>query len=309
MQQIPRMLVPLLLTLLCITTSLFSATLSVGPAPSPFRTIQEAVRAAQSGDTIEIAPGTYVENIRFQKALHLKGLDRKKTLIRPANPGIPTIWIENSTKAIVESLSIEGGTIAISLAMSNADILSNTIQSQGDGIRAGSFDHVLLISNNVISGSLTRAEMDTVQSNGLFLVGRGKAQIQFNEIRNFGCGLFSSGKKPCSVERNVFVANSRGIYSVGLTEATITYNSFRQNYKDALLLASKSILTITHNSFEQNDGYDIRAAVGSCNAGTGQLFSGKVFGEGNQVESLRKVCPSDTLWPEGFFVLPGTKLP
>ena len=67
----------LLLTLSIFSfTVSFSAILTVGGGASDYRTIKQAVFAASSGDTILIRAGTYVENIRFQKALNLKGEGR-----------------------------------------------------------------------------------------------------------------------------------------------------------------------------------------------------------------------------------------
>src|SRR6516162_7574446 len=50
------------------------STLFVNPAvPQDFHTIQAAVNAANPGDTIKVAPGTYHETVLIQKTLNLLG--------------------------------------------------------------------------------------------------------------------------------------------------------------------------------------------------------------------------------------------
>ncbi|HPY47809.1 MAG TPA: hypothetical protein PLR19_08145, partial [Thermotogota bacterium] len=100
----------LLLTLSIFSfTVSFSAILTVGGGASDYRTIKQAVFAASSGDTILIRAGTYVENIRFQKALNLKGEGRGRVVLRPADTLIPTIWVENCPALTIEGMTIHGG--------------------------------------------------------------------------------------------------------------------------------------------------------------------------------------------------------
>lgn len=57
-------------------------TLVVGKKMSPYTKIQDAVDAAQSGDTVLILPGTYEEDISaWGKEIHLVGIDRDSTII------------------------------------------------------------------------------------------------------------------------------------------------------------------------------------------------------------------------------------
>ena len=110
---------------------LFSHTLQVGPTAS-FHTIQSAVNAASPGDTIVVAPGTYVEQVT------IPGIDNGLT-IQAKNPSKPTI---------IQAPSVMSGDKAI-VNDAQADyvhITGFTIQGPGGGPN-GSIKYGVLFDN------------------------------------------------------------------------------------------------------------------------------------------------------------------
>src|SRR6185436_17310057 len=89
-------------------------TLCVNPAGSGgcFTTIQAAINAAGTGDTINVAPGTYTENIFLNKKVTLNGAqagmdgcDRSgsESIIVPLNPAVRTLELQTgSAGAIID---------------------------------------------------------------------------------------------------------------------------------------------------------------------------------------------------------------
>ena len=67
------------LSILFLFTFLWSSTINV---PGDYSTIQEAINAADDGDSISVAPGTYYEKINFYgKDIKVVGQDRLTTVL------------------------------------------------------------------------------------------------------------------------------------------------------------------------------------------------------------------------------------
>ena len=70
---------------ICVVIALLSLSAVVQAnilyVPGQFPTIQAAVNAAQSGDTIKVSPGVYNENVLISQSLYLSGADMFSTII------------------------------------------------------------------------------------------------------------------------------------------------------------------------------------------------------------------------------------
>ena len=81
------------------TVTAYGATLEVGPSGYPYTSIQTAITAATSGDTVLVHDGTYVENINFSG---------KAITVRSANGAAGTIIDGNASGSVVTFNSGEG---------------------------------------------------------------------------------------------------------------------------------------------------------------------------------------------------------
>jgi hypothetical protein len=134
-------------------------TLDVCPSGCPYAHIQDAINAAASGDTINIAAGTYAEHLDIEKSLTLLGAGASTTAIDGSNSGT-TIGISNTAALVTLSgVTIQhgnaagnGGGIANSgtLTLTNSTIVSNTAANSGGGVfNIGT----LALTNNTLSGN------------------------------------------------------------------------------------------------------------------------------------------------------------
>ena len=130
------------LATLCLTVYLpvkaESKTITV---PDDFPTIQEAINAANAGDTIFVKRGTYVENPVVNKSISLVGEDRDATVI-DVTAGLK-VQRDNVT---VTGLTIFDGYNGISLDANYCNISGNKIKQATHGI-------IVLGNNNHITGN------------------------------------------------------------------------------------------------------------------------------------------------------------
>ena len=87
-----------LLILILLVTSADAATWTVAPSSGPgidYTRIQDAINAANTGDTIRVNSGTYYENVDAKKRLTLQGKD--------TGSGLPVVNAGGSDSAITLS--------------------------------------------------------------------------------------------------------------------------------------------------------------------------------------------------------------
>ncbi|CUI18040.1 Conserved hypothetical membrane protein [Candidatus Protochlamydia naegleriophila] len=78
----------------CFLGKLIAATIFVGPPPA---SIQAAINSANSGDTIQLSTGTYIEQVQvISKSLNIAGTGRNSTIIQSPGPATPLTQFFNS---------------------------------------------------------------------------------------------------------------------------------------------------------------------------------------------------------------------
>jgi len=124
--------------------------------PTDYPTIQQAINAASSGDTISVAPGTYYENLQIGKTIFLQGSDKETTIINGGGSG-DVIFLSASYVSIMD-LTVTNGYNGIQL-IADYNINHVTIKDvkitsiSGQGIRAGHSGDYHLIENCVFQNN------------------------------------------------------------------------------------------------------------------------------------------------------------
>lgn len=80
-----------------------------GPKPGCFATLQAAIGAAQDGDTIKLAPGTYAGGITIGKSVELIGTSAASTVIRGGGPVVTVGDGVSKPTVSISRLTITGG--------------------------------------------------------------------------------------------------------------------------------------------------------------------------------------------------------
>jgi hypothetical protein len=236
--------------LLCGLDLADAATLKV---PANFPTIQAAINAASSGDTIVVSPGTYAENINFQgKAITVTSKKGpKKTIIDGgAHDSVVTFDRAEGLGSVLKGFTVrngrsgfdtpgfgEGGGIRISSA--SPTISGNRIvDNQGcDGLGISISFGSPLIQGNTISRNQGRTCSGGIGGGGIEIGGSAAARILDNVISNNiatsaaigggGIALFAAGTP--TIQGNIITGNSTsgcggGISMVNFSDALIAGN-------------------------------------------------------------------------------------
>jgi parallel beta-helix repeat protein len=165
--------------------------------PADYPTIQAAIDAAVDGDTVLVAPGTYVERINFKgKAILVtnSGGASVTTIDGDQKGTVVTFWTSETSASMLSGFTITRGGVnseagGISCHESQPTIRDCTISGNsstrsGGGIKAD-FGSAPTIENNVITGNSAQ------QSGGVCLVESPGALIRGNTIT--GNSAFDNG--------------------------------------------------------------------------------------------------------------------
>lgn len=242
--------------------------------PDMVSTIQDAINLAQDDWTIEVAPGTYTENIIFRgKAINLVSTDgRSETFIEPANTNLPIVIFDDGedNNSVIDGFTIQYTTNGSGIHCDNS---SPTIQnceirfcisnSDGGGIWLGN-THAI-VRNNLIHDNTAGA---TASGGGIGGLGTYAVEISYNEIYNnqagHGSGIgFVEPTSGAIFHHNLIRGNTGGgAYAAGIyvngNSCHIYNNTVLENTRGIKLPVSLGH-TITNNIVVLNAGAGIDA--------------------------------------------------
>jgi parallel beta-helix repeat protein len=215
--------------------------------PTDFPTIQEAVDAANDGDTVYVYSGTYNENIWIDTSITLIGQNKDTTIIEGVDP---------TNSAVVE------------IHADWVNVIGFTVSNSAEPYRnrAGIYLHYTgsdnaTISNNIIKyiswgieilNSNSKVENNTIYSNsiGIFLLGVNNIILN-NNLFNNNDGIYVEGRNHI-IEGNMISSHN---YS-GITLDHSLYNEVYNNNisnSDAIYIGYSDHNNINNNIISNND--------------------------------------------------------
>ncbi|MCK4457303.1 MAG: right-handed parallel beta-helix repeat-containing protein, partial [Thermoplasmata archaeon] len=233
-----------------------------------YTTIQEAIDAANPGDTIYIHNGTYYEHVAVSKPLSLIGEDRDNTVIDAGGTGdvvsVTANHVNITSLTIVLGYGLDDAGILLSyvencsitntnlsdnwngvlLVGSNGNVIANNIAgANGRGV------HLIDSSDNVIVGNTASDNWDY----GIFLVSSSNNTIAGNNISLGDRGIYlivdSDGNE---IRNNTVSSSGYGIHLRNSNGVAIANNNISDGWADGVCVESSSNVTVMRNNLTSN---------------------------------------------------------
>ncbi|MGC9308264.1 MAG: NosD domain-containing protein [Thermoplasmatota archaeon] len=269
-----------------------------GSGPGNYSSIQAAVDAASSGNTIFVHSGIYYENVVIGKTLNLVGEDRDTTIIDGGGSG-------DVVNVTADGVTITGFTVQnsgpgwpyagiILAGVQHCRIENNTASSNYAGIHLNVSRNCTIIGNTANNNSwdgirLTYSQSNTVTNNtvtnntwyGIYLLSSSGNTISGTSAsnNNFGILLFLSNN--CTVTGTTAYNNNRGIYLFitggnTIADTTVINNDYGIYIYSTRSWHQSSGNTVTGTSASNND-YGILLNNTNNNAITDNTIHNNVY--------------------------------
>ncbi|MBT0160859.1 hypothetical protein G4O51_12840 [Candidatus Bathyarchaeota archaeon A05DMB-2] len=259
--------------------------------PADFHTIQEAINAANPGDTIYVKAGTYYENVLVNKTVLLIGENRENTFIDGG--GNDTVLKVTVNDVTISNFTIQhsGGEWAdsgIDLSYSaNSHIVDNNILNNYFGIGLG-YNNTLT-QNNVFNNQWGIREYgggnhvligNNVYSNheGIYLYESGNTILIRNNVFGNDFGITLEYSEGSNITSNNLHSNGGGIY-IGWSSNSYLLNNTISNNAGGITIFDSFRCTLMNNTLSNNqEGIRLSFCHGSKLKGNKMTSNGYNFG-------------------------------
>ena len=240
---------------------------------TPIKTITYALKEAQAGTVIQLAPGTYSEQIGevfplvLKPGIILRGEPSTKgqnTVISGGGKYLsPTFARQNITLRALEDSTITGITITNPNTRGTALWIESTNPT---------------VTNNTFTGS---------NREGIFVTGKATPQIEANIFtKNGGNGISMASSAQGEIRNNLFQDTGFGIAIGGNASPIVSGNQFLHN-QDGMLISDDAHPILRSNTIKSNqqDGLVIAAcSQAQPDLGTNSTAGGNIFGDNGQYD-------------------------
>jgi nitrous oxidase accessory protein len=202
--------------------------------PADFQRIQEALDAANAGDTVFVHNGTYYEHLTIGKSLTLVGEHRQAAVIDGSLSGNVIRITASSVR--ISGFTIRNGDEGVSIQLSNGHTISQ---------------------NNIISNLLDGLAIE--DSQGDFIVGN---MVSSNDWH----GVYMSNASDTVLQNNTIASNK--IHGVSIENShndTVSGNTLNNNTYTGIMLAECNNISVVGNTISENKyaGVDVFDAANS----------------------------------------------
>lgn len=284
-----------------------AGTLTVCPSGCQFSKIQDALNAAQPGDTIEIKAGTYEENLTVNKSVKLIGEDRDTVTIKGAQAGRPGIAISGDIEVTLEGLTVA------------ETILASPKNFQEDGVRVTRSVKLTVTKARLLKNgdsglelrdrsqaTVTDSEFIGNGNNGIGLFDAAQITVTKSKISengsgladNFNNGLSAFGRNKVTLQESVVSGNTNeGVFLGDETEATLINTQIVENKMNGVVLLDVVTVQLQGNQIQRNNLWGVTEVLVDCGFSEDR-FDGTVTGGENEIAQNGQGLP-DALKQQG----------
>lgn len=255
-----------------------------------FNKTQDAIDIANSGDTIFVYNGTYIENLNIFKNLTLIGENKEKTIIISSdkedftidighlvhtvivnisgftlknNGNLPALFIHHSDNNNISNNNIEINTSAgLYVLSSENNVIKDNVFLNGGAYFEFSKDNIVE-NNNVNDKPLVYLEDVSSQAitdaGQVVLINCSEIVVKDQEFTNLYVGIELQKTDNCLIIDNTFSNNNLGLDVYKSNNNTLFNNTIVDNIKKGINLLCSTNNTIFHNNFINNNvhAYDL----------------------------------------------------
>ncbi len=216
-----------------------------------YETIEQAIEAAQNGDSIFVRSGLYQEqNMIIDKTLTLTGEEAATTIVQ--GDGSQTLCIIRANEVSISNFTFTGGggeNIGSNLDISADEcIISDNIITNNEDVGITIHDSSdVIIQNNVITycpfagiRNYGNTDSNTIKNNqidecinGILVTDSTDQLIEYNVVSNCSKGIYLEECRGNNVEYNQLHDNEQGMFVTYAAENIITKNNFISNREHA----------------------------------------------------------------------------
>jgi parallel beta-helix repeat protein len=220
--------------------------------------IQKAVNSAFSGDTVNVAAGTYSENVTVNKALTLTGAGSATTTVTAASAA-SSVFTVTASSVTISGFTVSGATgagqagIYLGAGVALCNIHDNILTGNYDGIWLGSGSNNNTLTNNTANSNTTQGFEVYLSSNNTFTNNVANSNTKYGfKIEAASNNTFTGNTANSNGQHGFYLATGPAAGSTGCNDNTFTNNTANANVSSGIRINGRYAGDSSHNTLTGN---------------------------------------------------------